>query len=150
MKKVIFVCLGNICRSPMAEALLREKAQAEGLAITVDSAATSRWELGNPPHPGTQKILNEQGIACQGMVARQITTEDFYEADWIIGMDQQNIKDLLEKAPAGTEGKVHLLMSVVPGQENTAVPDPYYTGDFNETYQLIQASLNYWVTKFFS
>ncbi|KAF1299121.1 protein-tyrosine-phosphatase [Enterococcus sp. JM4C] len=150
MKKVLFVCLGNICRSPMAEAMMRAEIKARHLEdkIVVDSAATSRWEVGSQPHHGTQKILKAQGIDCSGIYARQITTQDFLSADVIIGMDQNNVDELLSIAPEEAKGKVQLFMSVVPGKEQMGVPDPYYTGDFEETYQLVSEGLAEWFKQF--
>ena len=132
MKKVLFVCLGNICRSPMAEAMLRHIAKGD---IITDSAATSRYQIGKPPHPGTQEVLTDLGISFEGMAARQITEADFYDFDLIIGMDQSNINDLLSIAPKGMESKVSMLI------EGLDVPDPYYTGDFEETKKLLSESI---------
>ncbi|MGM0126054.1 protein-tyrosine phosphatase [Enterococcus sp. AZ194] len=151
MKKIIFVCLGNICRSPMAEALMRHEIITNDLSgkLVVDSAATSRWEVGKPPHQGTQKILKQQGIDFAGIYARQITTQDFLEADVIIGMDQSNVNDLLKIAPEETKHKIQLFMRVVPGKETVEVPDPYYTGNFDETYALVSEGINKWLKRLF-
>ncbi|MGO3115211.1 low molecular weight protein-tyrosine-phosphatase [Enterococcus pseudoavium] len=149
MKKILFVCLGNICRSPLAEALFRDALEKRSASdFQVDSAATSRWEVGNPPHHGTQQILAQHGIATKGLRARQITAEDFYEANYIIGMDQENVEDLVSMAPNGTADKVYLYLDRVPGYAGESIPDPWYTGDFEETYELIQKGLNEWLTFF--
>lgn len=149
MKKILFVCMGNICRSPMAEAVFRDVLEKERkVNYQVDSAATSRWEVGNPPHRGTQKILSLHHISTKGMRARQVTTEDFYEADYIIGMDQENVYDLEAMAPEGTEDKIYLYLDRVPGHAGESIPDPWYTGNFDETYELIEKGLNEWLTFF--
>ncbi|OJG78347.1 hypothetical protein RV10_GL001581 [Enterococcus pallens] len=142
--------MGNICRSPMAEAIFRDQfnQREESEKFHVDSAATSRWEVGNPPHRGTQKILNAHNISTKGMYARQVTSEDFYQSDVVIGMDRENVEDLLRLAPAGTQEKIHLYLDLVPGKEGQGIPDPWYTGDFDETYRLINEGLPYWLTFF--
>ncbi|HIX70040.1 MAG TPA: low molecular weight phosphotyrosine protein phosphatase [Candidatus Enterococcus stercoravium] len=146
--RVLFVCLGNICRSPMAEGLMRAYSQGQQLDVEVDSAATSRWEVGSSPHPGTQKVLRAAGVDSSQMQARQITSQDFWKYDYIIGMDQNNVADLQAIAPDGTAEKIHGYMSVVPGKEAAEIPDPWYTGDFEETRQLIMEGLPYWAQIF--
>lgn len=148
MTKVLFVCLGNICRSPMAEGLLKKYSEEQELDLFIDSAATSHWEAGNPPYPGTQNIFRRERIDFTGMYSRQIESADFSEFDWIIGMDCANIKELKRRAPKGTEDKIHLYMDVVPGKKNQEIPDPWITGDFDETYQMLSEGLPFWVEQF--
>lgn len=139
MIRVLFICLGNICRSPMAEAVFRDMVQKEHLSgkIEADSAGTGEWHIGEMPHVGTRKILDEQKISYQGLKARQIHKKDWDDFDYIIAMDDQNIKDLrmLNMKEKGViTGK---LMDYLDDEEEN-VPDPYYTGNFDYTYDLVR------------
>ncbi|MBL1229885.1 low molecular weight phosphotyrosine protein phosphatase [Enterococcus sp. BWB1-3] len=147
MEKILFVCLGNICRSPMAEAVMRNKIQEIGLEkeLLTASAATSSWEAGNRPHIGTQKLLKQNGITFDGIRSTKIQPEDFYNYGYIIGMDENNLEDLRRMAPTNWDGELHLFMSVVEGQETEEVPDPYYTGDFQMTYKMIDSGTDAWL-----
>lgn len=145
MTKVLFICLGNICRSPMAEAIYKAEIAKRKLDWQIDSAATSSWEVGHSAHPGTKKRLRQAGLSSEGLISRQITEADFAKFDWIIGMDQSNVETLQALAPADTTAKIRSYLSVVPGKETAEVPDPYYTGDFEETYQLLQEGIPFWL-----
>lgn len=145
MTKVLFVCLGNICRSPMAEAIYKAEIAKRKLDWQIDSAATSSWEVGHSAHPVTKKRLRQAGLSSEGLISRQITEADFAKFDWIIGMDQSNVETLQALAPADTTAKIRSYLSVVPGKETAEVPDPYYTGDFEETYQLLQEGIPFWL-----
>ncbi|NYE04505.1 protein-tyrosine phosphatase [Bacillus niacini] len=137
MINVLFVCLGNICRSPMAEGVFRDLLKKENLSskVSVDSAATSSWHIGSPPHKGTLAILKKYNISAQGLVGRQLTKEDFETFDYIIGMDESNVQNIFEITGKPNHPKIIRLLDLT--QHNKDVPDPYYTGDFEETYQLV-------------
>lgn len=140
MIRILFVCLGNICRSPMAEAVFRDLVNKENLAdkIEVDSAGTSEWHIKKPPHKGTRRILDEKGISYDGMKARQVNSNDWNTFNYIIAMDEQNINDLKQIAKHDQDGVVIAkLMDYVEEPEEINVPDPYFTGDFNYTYKLV-------------
>lgn len=136
MMRVLFVCLGNICRSPMAEAVMRDLVEKRGLSrsIKVDSAATSSWHIGEPPHKGTQKKLKEFGIMTSGMKGRQLSGDDFEAFDYIVGMDSSNVRNIREMLGQPDHPKIFRFLDLTAHQKD--VPDPYYTGDFQETYEL--------------
>lgn len=139
MVRVLFVCLGNICRSPMAEAVFRDYVAREGLndKIEVDSAGTGNWHVGNPPHEGTSTLLKEKGISTEGMKARQIVQEDGEKFDYIIAMDSQNLKDLRNVIIEKEGSVVTLFLDLVENAPFKDVPDPYFTGNFDEVYDLV-------------
>ena len=118
--KVIFVCLGNICRSPMAEAMFKKMVAEAGLTdqITIGSAGTSNIAEGSPADSRTKAILDKYHIKDDGMIARQLQDRDYYDADYIIAMDQMNVRDAKDMAPAGLENKVHGIFKATPGKEN--------------------------------
>ncbi|ATO46571.1 hypothetical protein C5L30_001042 [Companilactobacillus farciminis] len=145
MKKIIFVCLGNICRSPMAEMMMQNLIEQEGLSdqITVASRSTSTYEIGNPPHPGAIAELKDKKIPIIHHRAQQITRQDFDEADVIIGMDQQNIVNLQNMAPAADRNKIHLAYEAL-GQTKV-IEDPWYDHKFDRTYQQLAEVLPAWL-----
>ena len=132
MIKILFVCLGNICRSPMAEFVMKDLAEREGLQISIASAATSSEELGNPVHPGTRRKLAEHGIRCDGKTARQLTRRDYEEYDWLIGMDESNMRNMRRLFGGDPRGKLVKLLQFCG--ENADVADPWYTGNFDATW----------------
>ena len=145
MKKIVFVCLGNICRSPMAEGMFIQMIQEKGLshAFHVESRATSSWEIGNPPHRGTQQILNRIGYDWRGKKAQQINASDFDSFDVVIAMDHQNVNDL-KRIAGNNKHKIHLMLDIDPNRKGEIVPDPYYDGTHEETYRLLSEALPLW------
>lgn len=139
MKKILFICHGNICRSPMAEFVLKDMVKKAGIEqeFSIASAATSREELGSPPHPGTRRILGKLGIDCSGKHARQLTRADYEEYDYLIGMDHYNLRNIERICGVDTEGKVSLLMSFAG--EDRDIDDPWYTNRFEKTYEDVAA-----------
>jgi protein-tyrosine phosphatase len=140
MTSVLFVCLGNICRSPMAEAVLRHQLKQAGLddRVRVDSAGTGNWHVGHPPHHGTRNILEREGIQHEGIRARQIQKTDLSSFDWVIVMDDSNYNDIKRLAD-GKADNVYRFVQFIPDTTYREVPDPYFTGDFDETYALVEA-----------
>ena len=135
MTKILFVCLGNICRSPMAEFVMKDLVERAGLAGTfsIASAATSSEEAGNPVYPPARRKLAEHGIQCAGKTSRQLRAEDYGKYDLLIGMDGRNLRNMECICGGDPEGKIHLLMDYTdrPGE----VADPWYTGDFERAWQ---------------
>ena len=135
MTRVLFVCHGNICRSPMAEFVMKDMVHRRGLddRFEIASAATSREEIGNPVYPPARRKLAEHGISCGGHHARQMTREDYDRYDYIIGMDMANLRNICRITGGDLEHKVSLILdhTARAGQE---VADPWYTGDFDETW----------------
>lgn len=137
--RVLFVCLGNICRSPMAEAVFRDYVKKEGLEqqIEIDSAGLGGWHVGEEPHQGTKDILEKYNIPGDGLVARKFEKEDLERFDYIVAMDHDNIAGINRLKSGVPEANVALLMDYVKDAEVKEVPDPYYTGNFEYVYFLI-------------
>ena len=139
MTRILFVCLGNICRSPMAEFILKDLVAKEGLSnqFQIDSAATSAEELGNPVYPPARRKLREHGLNCEGKTARQISLSDYTRYDYLIGMDGSNLRAMLRRFHGDPEGKLHLLLDYTDLPRDVA--DPWYTGDFTAAWNDIFA-----------
>lgn len=139
MIKILFVCHGNICRSPMAEFVLKDIVQKEGVAnkFYIASAATSTEEIGNPVHYGTRNKLAQVGISTAGKYAVQMTRSDYRDYDYIIGMDNWNYRNMVRMAGKDYEKKVSLLLDYTDHPRDVA--DPWYTGDFEKTYEDVLA-----------
>ena len=140
MVKILFVCHGNICRSPMGEFILKDLAAKAGLAdrFQIESAATSTEEIGNPVYPPARQKLAQHGIDCAGKTARQLTAADYGRFDLLLGMDRANIRNMTRICGGDPQGKIHLLMEYAghPGRE---VADPWYTGDFDAAWDDVLA-----------
>jgi protein-tyrosine phosphatase len=134
---VLFVCLGNICRSPLAEAALRAEAERIGLDLEVDSAGTGDWHLGYPPDPRSVAVAERNGIDISHLRARQVRPEDFHAFDQIVALDLQNLTNLEAMRPAGAKAELSLLMDHVAGREGQPVADPYHGEDshFDTTWR---------------
>ena len=139
MTKILFVCHGNICRSPMAEFVMKDLAKKAGMEdeFQIASAATSAEELGNPVYPPARRILAQHGISCAGKTARQLTRADYGRYDLLIGMDGANLRNMQRLFGGDPDGKISLLMDHTGVSRDVA--DPWYTGDFQATWDDVTA-----------
>ena len=138
MLRILFVCHGNICRSPRAEFVLKDMVTQEGREkdFLIESAATSTEEIGNSVYPPARKKLAEHGIGCEGKTARQMRASDYRRFDLLIGMDRANLRNMQRICGGDPDGKIHLLLDYTgrPGD----VADPWYTGDFEATWRDVE------------
>lgn len=139
MTAVLFVCLGNICRSPTAEAVLRARAAAAGLDLTVDSCGTGGWHVGEPPYLPAIEAAAKRGYDLRSLRARQLTPQDFTRFDLVLVMDRSNLRDAQTLCPPDGS-KPRLFLTYAPGSGRTDLPDPWYTRDFEGTLDLIEAA----------
>lgn len=139
MTNILFVCHGNICRSPMAEFVMKDLVKQAGMedVFSIASAATSTEEIGNPVYPPARRKLSEHGISCAGKTARQLRRADYEHYDYLVGMDSANFRNMQRICGGDPEGKISLLLDYTdhPG----SVADPWYTGDFEATWQDVLA-----------
>ena len=130
-QRVLFVCLGNICRSPLAEAAFRKAASEAGLDAEVDSAGTADYHVDEMPDPRSIEEAQRHGIDISSYRGRQLKPADFHEFDWILGMDRSNMTNISSVDPSDGKAQVFMLMDTVPGQEGREVADPWYGGEDN-------------------
>jgi len=144
MVKVLFVCMGNICRSPTAHGVFRNLVEREGLphAIGIDSAGTHAYHLGNPPDKRAQATALGRGVDLSDLVARRVAPEDFDAFDYVLAMDQDNYMALCEICPDQHVEKVHMFMDFAPHMRTREIPDPYYGGPagFDRVFDLVEAA----------
>ena len=135
MTRIMFVCLGNICRSPMAEFIMKDIVKKAGLSeeYFIDSAATCSDELGNPVYPPVRAVLNERGLSCRGKTAKQLSASDYEKYDYFIGMDQGNRRSMLRLFNGDPAGKVSLLLDYTDHPRDVA--DPWYSERFDVAYR---------------
>jgi protein-tyrosine phosphatase len=135
--QVLFVCLGNICRSPLAEAAFRREAERVGLDVEADSAGTGDWHVGRPPDPRAQAVAKRQGVDISGLRARLVEPEDFRRFSHVVALDAENLANLRAMAPVDGTAEIALLLDFVAGREGEAVADPYYgdAADFDVTWR---------------
>ncbi|MEM9249002.1 MAG: low molecular weight protein-tyrosine-phosphatase [Pseudomonadota bacterium] len=138
--RILFVCLGNICRSPTADGVARAMASARGLDVVIDSAGTGAWHVGDPPNPAMQRAASAAGYNLSGLRARVFTAADFAAFDVIYAMDRQNRADIEALRPAGSATPVHLFREHDPEGPGD-VPDPYYEGGHEGVVRLIERTV---------
>lgn len=126
---LLFVCLGNICRSPLAEGAMRLAAEQAGVELEIDSCGTAAYHVGEPPDPRSVATAAAKGTDISNLRGRQLSAEDFTRFTHIFAMDQQNLRNIQAVRPSGATAQVSLLMDVVPGREGAAIADPYYDGE---------------------
>lgn len=138
---VLFVCLGNICRSPLAEAAFRDAAARAGLTMETDSAGTAAYHVGEPPDPRSIAEAARHGIDISHYRGRQLVAEDFRRFDWIIGMDRSNMRNIEQVRPTNAKAEISMLLDLVPGREGAEVADPWYGGEdnFRDTWEDVSA-----------
>lgn len=154
MTRILFVCLGNICRSPTAEGVFSSRAQAAALDVVTDSAGTGGWHIGHPPDHRAIRAAAGRGYDISGLRARQVTQGDFHKFDLILAMDRQNLHDLRRMAPIDGHARLSLFLDrlelpdvagAVEAADQREVPDPYYSGGFDHVLDLIEQGADRWI-----
>ena len=140
--KVLFVCMGNICRSPTAEGIFRSILLKQELSdfFEIDSAGTHAYHIGNPPDSRSQKTARKHGVDLSNQRARKIHESDFFYYDYIIAMDTDNIEILRSICPANSQSQIKLLLDYLPDSSFQSVPDPYFEGKFDEVFETVHAA----------
>jgi len=139
---VVFVCLGNICRSPTAEGVFRHLVESQGLStqIATDSSGTSGWHIGEAPDPRAQRTARTRGIDISDLKSRKSRSEDFEKFDYVLAMDAANHRDLLAICPPGRQDRLHMFMEFAPEIGRLDVPDPYYHDGFDAVFDMLEAA----------
>jgi len=147
---VLFVCLGNICRSPLAEAALREECKTQNLSIVIDSAGTSDWHAGQAPDERAQAVASKNGVDIGHLRGRVVSANDFHDFDQIIAFDSQNLEDLKEMRPADSVAKLSMLTDYMDGRKGEDIADPYYGKEdgFDMTWIEVTDAARSLVTRF--
>lgn len=150
MRSVLFVCLGNICRSPLAEGAARAALQRAGIAVRVDSAGTGNWHVGRPPDPRAQAVARANGIDISALRARQICPGDYARFDLMLTADQANLRDVRAIVPYDQAARVVMMLDMVPGRTGQAVADPYHghSADFVKCWHDVTAVADALVRKY--
>jgi protein-tyrosine phosphatase len=150
--KILFVCLGNICRSPTAKAVFDHKFQQAGISLETDSAGTGDWHIGHPPDPRSQMFARRWGVDMSDQSARQVCQQDFVRFDRIYAMDRSNLDELRRMAPQACSARIALVMSLAPAYGLDEVPDPYYGGDdgFQRVIDMLETAADQLIAEFCS
>jgi protein-tyrosine phosphatase len=152
MTKILFVCLGNICRSPLGEGIMKYLANQHQLDVKVDSAGTSAYHVGEAPDRRSIRVAYDHHIDISHQKSRKVTKDDFFEFDYIFAMDRNNLANLYDLEPKNSKAKLHVLREFDIESEDLDVPDPYYGGDsgFDDCYQMIYRSCEQFIRETFN
>lgn len=147
--KILMVCLGNICRSPLAQGILEEKIRSHQLEWEIDSAGTSSWHVGEKPDPRSVKTANKNGLDITSQKARQFARQDFSKFDLIYAMDQSNLENIRDMATNQEEiSKAKLILAEIPGRSELNVPDPYWDNRFDDVFEMLSKACDHIILKY--